>query len=279
MLMQGASLLGVRRTSAFIVSLIVVSLMATLVGVAFVYADHDFTPDPRMYGYVMDAGQPVPGANVKHCWDPTTQPDISTCFPSSTDVSQSDGHWVYPFPATNYFYVFWAEKDGVMSQLEYTFYTGGQLSVTNLILSGLNMPPGSGDGPDLKVKDLTYSYPKATGPEAGDMLGFSGTVENKGDGDAPATSTALRIDIGNDGFWDVFPAVMFTGFLPEDASEEVRWDDIWTAVLGTHAFEICADDTFVVMESDESISTRMAAKGFGALRPTRAVTTASSTCR
>lgn len=100
-------------------------------------------------------------------------------------------------------------------------------------------------GPDLISENLTHSPPE---PMAGTSMNFQGTVKNQG-GPAGASQTRLRIDVGNNGSWDVTPPNNATGALAKGATETETWSNVWTAVLGTHAFEICADATNVVNEA------------------------------
>jgi len=104
-------------------------------------------------------------------------------------------------------------------------------------------------GPDLITESLNFS---PSSPAVGNLMTFSGVVRNQGGSSAAASSTRLRIDITNNGTWDVLPANQATGSLAVSATETETWSNAWTAVVGTHLFEICADATSVVSESNES---------------------------
>jgi hypothetical protein len=83
-------------------------------------------------------------------------------------------------------------------------------------------------------------------------MSFSGTVRNGGVSGATATSTTrLRIDVNNDGTWDVTPATVSTSPLASGATQTATWSNVWTATAGTHKFEICADVTNVISEASE----------------------------
>ena len=97
--------------------------------------------------------------------------------------------------------------------------------------------------PDLISQSLTYTPPS---PNEDNSMTFSGTIKNDGNVASGTSSTSrLRIDINNDGggiSWDVVPATASTGTLIAGATEQETWSNVWTAVAGTHLFEICADN-------------------------------------
>jgi hypothetical protein len=103
--------------------------------------------------------------------------------------------------------------------------------------------------PDLITKNLSVTNCASQG----NVCTFSGVVENTGSSTAGATSaTRLRIDVGNDGSYDVTPATQSTGNLAAGATETETWSNAWTATAGTHRFEICADVNNNVSESNET---------------------------
>lgn len=90
------------------------------------------------------------------------------------------------------------------------------------------------------------------GLTAGQLVTFSATVRNSGSGAALASSeTRLRLDINNDGSFDFIPANQATAALGAGATEVENWFDAWTATVGTHQFEICADARLAIAESNE----------------------------
>ena len=101
---------------------------------------------------------------------------------------------------------------------------------------------------DLVISANSYS---PSSPIAGDSMSFSGTVKNQGGSQAAASKTRLRIDIGNNGSYDVLPANQSTGVLNPGATETETWSNVWTATAGTHKYQICADATGAVAESNE----------------------------
>lgn len=101
--------------------------------------------------------------------------------------------------------------------------------------------------PNLVIENPSIS---PTSPLTGSNTIFTATVRNTGSAGAPSSNTRLRIDLNNDGSWDTIVGSQSTGALAISASEIENWN--WTAVSGTHKYEICADSTNVVVESNES---------------------------
>lgn len=106
-----------------------------------------------------------------------------------------------------------------------------------------------GDGlPDLSAEALATT--PAT-PLGGDTVSISATIRNQGATVSASSTSRLRIDLGNNGTWDVQPAVTATGKLAIGALEVESWTNVWSATIGTHKLEVCADTTSVVTESME----------------------------
>ncbi|HEY4516275.1 MAG TPA: CARDB domain-containing protein [Candidatus Paceibacterota bacterium] len=84
---------------------------------------------------------------------------------------------------------------------------------------------------------------------AGNM-DFRVNIRNSGAGSAGSSQARLRIDIGNNGSWDLTPGNATTGALSSGASESENWNASINA--GTHRFEFCADINNSVSESNES---------------------------
>jgi len=102
--------------------------------------------------------------------------------------------------------------------------------------------------PDLVSRNLSND---PSNPVEGSSMSFSGVVRNRGDASAGRGSwTRLRLDVNNDGTWNWLPDNRWTGNLAAGAAETETWSG-WTAVVGTHKFEICADVTDRVDESNE----------------------------
>lgn len=103
--------------------------------------------------------------------------------------------------------------------------------------------------PDLQVTSIT---PPSAAAQAGNLLSFSGVVSNTGGAGSGASQARLRIDIDNNGTWDVMPANVATAGLAAGATVNASWNNAWTATAGTHKFEICADAGSAVAESNEA---------------------------
>lgn len=103
--------------------------------------------------------------------------------------------------------------------------------------------------PDLVVE--SQSILPST-PVAGDLMSFSSVLKNQGTADAGLFYTRIRIDIDNNGTWDVTQASTATNALAKGATETKTWSNIWTAVAGTHQYEICADAWLYIDELDNN---------------------------
>jgi len=112
--------------------------------------------------------------------------------------------------------------------------------------------------PDISVQSVTL-FP--SNPQVSTKLRFEGLVTNDGQGDAGSTFVSLRIDVGNNGTWDVSRGQITIDSLPGSLSGTkylftASWIDAWTGVVGTHRFAICADAGGSVAESDETNNCR-----------------------
>jgi len=108
---------------------------------------------------------------------------------------------------------------------------------------------GAAPLPNLRI--LSSSFAPAS-PVPGSLMNFYADVSNNGSGSAGPSQTRLRIDIGNNGTWDVLPANAATAGLAPGAAVGVNWSGVWTATSGTHKYEICSDATSLISESDET---------------------------
>ena len=104
--------------------------------------------------------------------------------------------------------------------------------------------------PDYIIKSTTMA-PKNAVP--GSILSFEATVHNQGSSTGAGTSfTSLKIDIGNNGDWNVPAKNAVTDTLDQGINLRKRWDFAWAATPGTHKYKICADATFYIKELDET---------------------------
>lgn len=90
-------------------------------------------------------------------------------------------------------------------------------------------------------------------PGSGDTLSFSAKVYNQGNVIGAGSSyTRLKIDIGNDGSWDIIAKDSIVDSLSAGGSEKELFKYVWAATPGTHKYEICADATSYIAESNET---------------------------
>ena len=108
---------------------------------------------------------------------------------------------------------------------------------------------GAAPLPNLRI--LSSSFAPAS-PVPGSLMNFYADVSNNGSGSAGPSQTRLRIDIGNNGTWDVLPANAATAGLAPGAAVGVNWSGVWTATSGTHKYEICSDATSLISEENET---------------------------
>jgi len=108
--------------------------------------------------------------------------------------------------------------------------------------SGVNPPP-----------DLIIQSPSMNpgSPLVNQAVTFQGTLLNQGGSVAGASDTRLRIDLNNDGWTAGEPEFINPAGAQGIGGMEGQSFTPWTAVLGTHSYQICADSGNAVTESDE----------------------------
>lgn len=90
-------------------------------------------------------------------------------------------------------------------------------------------------------------------PVSGDILSFSTTVKNQGNVTGNGSSfVSLKIDINNDGKWDIATKDAIVDVLVPSGKEKEDWKWVWAATQGTHKYQICADSLSMINESDET---------------------------
>lgn len=103
--------------------------------------------------------------------------------------------------------------------------------------------------PDLVVEGLLVDPLNIT---AGATIGLYGTVKHSLGGPAGAFQNRLRIDIDNNGTWDITPDLVNTSSLSFGQTTTLSWSNAWTATAGLHKFEICVDINNAIVEYSES---------------------------
>ncbi|MBI2009489.1 hypothetical protein HYS84_03765, partial [Candidatus Saccharibacteria bacterium] len=115
------------------------------------------------------------------------------------------------------------------------------------VVSAVPPPPVQAD---YVVQNLAVA---PVNPIEGELISFSATVKNQGSGAASSSSpTRLRLDIDDDGTYDLTPADQITTALAASGAENESWSNVWTAQAGTHKFEVCVDVEEAISESDET---------------------------
>lgn len=170
-------------------------------------------------------------------YDPTvdTAPILITGLPCPTDVDQTYD-WVGGVLNSQYSY-------------DVTFYSASGL------LGVAPIPPGNITTLNcISQANLVISAHSATPIPiyVNQSITIRGTVFNQGTASAGAISnTRFRIDRGNDGTWDSTNN-QSTGNLAAGASEVEQWTAGVGGIPGIRKYEICADSTLVVTETDNN---------------------------
>lgn len=93
-------------------------------------------------------------------------------------------------------------------------------------------------------------------PLVGDIMTFSARVKNIGlavsNTIRPPALALLRLDIGDDGKWDIIGPYASQDELHPEAIQIVEWQNLWRAFSGKHSVEVCADATEIISESNET---------------------------
>lgn len=96
--------------------------------------------------------------------------------------------------------------------------------------------------PDLTVTSLTYDPVSITD---GDSVTFYATINNQAEGDASASTAYLYVDGRVQGS-------LSTRTIVSGANQSLTWSSVWTATVGDHTVQVCADALDVLDETDET---------------------------
>lgn len=99
--------------------------------------------------------------------------------------------------------------------------------------------------PDLISLNLNSSNPSSG------KWDFTGTIFNIGNSASNIGQTKLRIDLLNDGTWDILPSNQPTNSIAPKSFEIEQWKNLTITSVGTHKYEICADDLNTTIELNE----------------------------
>src|SRR3989344_3441531 len=117
----------------------------------------------------------------------------------------------------------------------------------NLFIVSEPPPPPTTD----YLAEALQSFP--AGAYEGQAVSFAATVRNAGSLDSfSASDTSLRLDINDNGIYDLSFPSQPTSALAAGSSEAVNWADVWIAEVGTHRMQVCADELGSISESDET---------------------------
>ncbi|MDP3725583.1 MAG: CARDB domain-containing protein [bacterium] len=110
-------------------------------------------------------------------------------------------------------------------------------------------PEAAGDAPDITLRALSYYGSELVD---GGIISFSVIVKNEGkqDMDLPF-NTQFFIDNGNDGKINLYLSRLETRPLKIGDEETKIWRGAWSAKVGTHRAEICADIDNAILEMNE----------------------------
>ena len=96
----------------------------------------------------------------------------------------------------------------------------------------------TGTIPDLVITSVDIAPDPL---RANQPLSFAANVKNQGGAPAKPSVATLRLDIGNNGDWDIIAGAVSIPTLAINGAETALWREVWAGTAGTHKFEICAD--------------------------------------
>ena len=96
--------------------------------------------------------------------------------------------------------------------------------------------------PDLTVSSVSYDPSSLT---VGNSVTFYATINNSGDGNAVVSTAYLYLDGRVTGS-------LSTSALTSGESVSLTWRSIWSATIGDHTYQVCADSANVLNETNES---------------------------
>lgn len=103
----------------------------------------------------------------------------------------------------------------------------------------------SGKQPDLKVGFLSVG-------RGSDFLTPMALIENEGGSAASSFAVKARVDVDDDGSWDIVPPFASVGSIGYDSGKFIDWPKLWQLPrTETYKIEVCADSEEKVQESNE----------------------------
>ncbi|MST03950.1 MAG: peptidoglycan-binding protein [Candidatus Pacebacteria bacterium] len=136
--------------------------------------------------------------------------------------------------------------------------TGTSSTSTLPIKNPIKYSPASSFSPAFPAPNPLTSTPpdlipfnlNAASPSSG-VWDFAGTIVNIGNSSSNIGQTKLRIDLLSDGTWDILPSNQSTNSIAPRAFEIEQWKNLAITSVGTHKYEVCADDLNTTTESNE----------------------------
>jgi len=168
---------------------------------------------------------------------PSGEPPASTCngpglfLLSQSNPSSTQTYTVYTHETDTPTDTYPITLEGVVTS---TLTTHTQ--IIDLIVEPIEQPP-----PDLIVEDFWWA---PSNPSPGEIVSFTYTEKNQGEGDASAHRNTLFIN-GNPISNDVVEA------LSADSSRTRTFAHQWTATSGAHEAQVFVDDQWAITESNE----------------------------
>lgn len=92
--------------------------------------------------------------------------------------------------------------------------------------------------PDLVIESVDIAPDPL---RANQPLSFAAIVKNRGGASAKPSVATLRLDINNNGSWDIIAGAVSIPALAINGADTALWREVWAGTAGTYKFEICAD--------------------------------------
>lgn len=173
------------------------------------------------------------------------------------------------FGGTGTFTYTWSGDDGLTSTTSnttsrsnsvnktYTDIGTGTKKASVTISSGTSTPISKSCSITITAPDLQVETLSSVTAEVNNAVGISATVKNYGDGTTGVSSTTrLQIDTNKDNNYTDTTDISSdktTGILSAGGSATHTWSAVWTpTAAGTYNYQVCADATKAVTESDEN---------------------------
>lgn len=182
----------------------------------------------------------IPGSEGNNC--------IDNCCASSQCVDWKDMEGAECIPGCSYPNWYRSSLDSTMKSSSAEYFNVVSLDILRRRLRKFTDPElvtGSGS--------WNWNIPRPTNPGAvaGDTMSFTGESWNRGAIKAGPSVMSGRLDVGDDGKWDITFSTAQIAALAPDVIQTHLWSDAWIASAGAHRLEVCVDVANTVKEADE----------------------------